>query len=460
MTDNDFVPQQPGRNLRPSAIAIDWSDSSDLCSEDENPLFRKPRKKSGIVDKKDTKETQDTSTSLRMKEKESTRPSPRIQGKTGNNNGSSRPYGTRSKREVKKSMPENSSDGDDDEASVIEVEPPPPHSTRKGKKGEAEEKPSVAAVNTPSASGRLAVRSGDLRYTDGQLVQPNKGKKKQNGPGNARVPDGFDFVCQDGGKAIRAIFQSVVSKHPLYVGSRPQLPHMLPILNVKMKDCNHLGYERTLEEKLSAQASMWRSHPRRFLYLPGCTVLMDEQRVVAFAPKTHKDAKNNFSLKSPFDSIYGEVVELFFDNGLLEMGGVFYGGKYQGHRISDLHPHGFAHTNTVPWTLSGQVLNSQQTDFGQRLRLQDAARLIATRKITFEFIALQCVGFDMDLYHSLTGQHSLIAGNSSTTQTAEANTVQSTKKRRLSASGFGVSNSTQEKGGSESPKRKRATARG
>ncbi|KAG7089020.1 hypothetical protein E1B28_010731 [Marasmius oreades] len=255
-------------------------------------------------------------------------------------------------------------------------------------------------------------------------------------------PTAIDLVFKHDEKGIRRIFKEAVRRYPLYEGGRPERCNTLPVPMFNMHICNRTGWERMLYSRISHmyhQVPSWKRSNRRLLYVPGCTVFVDDQRAVAWLPATQHNTQQNFSLKSLFETFYDETIELFYDNGLSSGGSVFYAGTYRCHSLNDLvHPLGFLQAGIesrykdTPWTLTYAVINSQERAFSQRLATSNLARLIAIGDITFDFVALQCVGFDMSLYHALTRHQDsrLGSGHVQEAQEEPASQGSSTRKRR------------------------------
>ncbi|KAF9255138.1 hypothetical protein L218DRAFT_1008907 [Marasmius fiardii PR-910] len=204
----------------------------------------------------------------------------------------------------------------------------------------------------------------------------------------------------------------------------------------------------------------------RQMSIDSCCVFIDNQRAVAFTPKSQINENHNFSLKSLFDTLYDGEFELLFDKGLSSDGHVFYAGTYRCHRLSDLHPFGFIQGNDpppaqIPWTLLRSVMNSQEPAFGQKLQVPHIARLVAAGEIKFEFIGLECVGFDMHLYRALTGYKggrvSIKVESSSGPSTGDATKAESSQKRSRKESvvsdGDGGERSSKRKDRKESKRR-------
>ncbi|KAK1233884.1 hypothetical protein PQX77_002937 [Marasmius sp. AFHP31] len=290
----------------------------------------------------------------------------------------------------------------------------------------------------PARSNQLTVSGGGLAATQ-----------------NANVPIKIDLCVADGGDSIRRKFKNAMKAYPLFIGQRPGLSDMAGITVYARDQCNCAGWQRNFEEVICAHSHTRQSSGRNLLYLPGCTVFVDEQRPVVFAPKTQEKPEWRFSLRSLFDSLYGKDVELFFDNGPTSDDRIFYAGKYRCHRLNTLHPAGFIYSHgRIPWTLPGAVLDSQEPGYGQRLRMKDAYDSISAEVVIYEFMGLQCVGFDAALYGDLTGDKSWIADRSIVAKTAKnLPEVNNTKKRRTHGHD-GESNDDGEDGTASVKKRK------
>ncbi|KAK1233885.1 hypothetical protein PQX77_002938 [Marasmius sp. AFHP31] len=251
---------------------------------------------------------------------------------------------------------------------------------------------------------------------------------------NTNAPIKIDLNVIDGGDSIRRKFGTAMKVYPLFIGQRPSLSDMTSITVYSRDKCGRVGWQREFEEAICAHSPAWKSNGRNFLYLPGCTVFVDEQRPVVFAPKTQEKPEWRLSLRSHFDSFYGKDVELFFDNGPGSDDQIFYAGKYRCHRLNALHPAGFIHSQShIPWTLKGVVLDSQEPGYGHRLRMKDAFDLIYAERIIYEFMGLQCVGFDVAFDCALTGEKSWTVARSLIAKVPKDSTpeVKDTKKRRI-----------------------------
>ncbi|KAF9259421.1 hypothetical protein L218DRAFT_667507 [Marasmius fiardii PR-910] len=135
-----------------------------------------------------------------------------------------------------------------------------------------------------------------------------------------------------------------MERHPLYEGERPERSNMQPMLMFNMHLGNKAGWERALYDRASHVMSgnlSWKKENQKLLYLPGCTVFIDDQRAIVYAPKTQNNEQHGFSLRSPLERFYGEDCELFYDNGLSSEGNVFYAGTYRCHLLNDTHPSRF-----------------------------------------------------------------------------------------------------------------------
>ncbi|EEB96066.1 hypothetical protein MPER_04862 [Moniliophthora perniciosa FA553] len=99
-----------------------------------------------------------------------------------------------------------------------------------------------------------------------------------------------------------------------------------------------------------------------------------------------------------------EERELFFDLG---KNSIFYAGTYRCVRLDHLHPNGVPYSNNICrefgltiHTLSQTIVESQIRRPG--LRHEEIAELLRSDIIKFEFVGLQCVGFNYELYYSIT----------------------------------------------------------
>ncbi|KAL0567584.1 hypothetical protein V5O48_014408 [Marasmius crinis-equi] len=275
-----------------------------------------------------------------------------------------------------------------------------------------------------------------------EATRVNKKLRKANhdsGSENQKEqPIKIDLLAEDGGKQIRKLFKKVMREYTLFEGKRVRKDNMKPITIFTTDDCERWkAWDRTFDFRISFALSTWKSDRREFMYFPGRLVFVDEQRAIAFTPRTQTNTDQRFSLVSAFDSLYGKEKELFVDNGYGQGTDIFYAGRYRCVKISGSHPAGFIHhTTELPWVLTRPVMDYQDPHFGLKLRPSDINSLMLSGEITFEFMGLQCVGFDMDLYHALS-PHTAGSSNESSCDISDSELaspdVKSKKRSRTEA---------------------------
>ncbi|ESK81751.1 hypothetical protein Moror_16745 [Moniliophthora roreri MCA 2997] len=213
---------------------------------------------------------------------------------------------------------------------------------------------------------------------------------------------------------LRQILANRMSTFPDYRGYPVQRDQLKPISFMKLRDCISLGWERNFKEALdNLYTPKSKRDTREFLYLRGRVVFVTPQHAIVIEIKTQKSSEHGFRFVSPFDDVYGEEREFFFDTittGNREWDPkVYYAGTYRIVSLKDLHPEGVPYEEKfyqrdmfdVP---ADRIINTVLESQIQRpsLRKQDATHLVKSGIIKLEFVGLQCVGFNDELYRSVT----------------------------------------------------------
>ncbi|KAI3596161.1 hypothetical protein WG66_008953 [Moniliophthora roreri] len=213
---------------------------------------------------------------------------------------------------------------------------------------------------------------------------------------------------------------------PAFKGYRIQRGNLKAVSFIKMDSCFQMGWERDFEEKLNNAVSKYHYLDSgiavesalsqvgllcewKFLYFPGLTFFVNEQHAITIAPKTQKNSKHNFSLLSSLDEMYGEERELFIDRDTAQSPSVnvFYAGRYRVVRLNDSHLKSVGYTNSFNREFGFQLHHIIPIVVGAQtqkplLREDEIRKLVASGDIKLEFIGLQCVGFERELYHAVT----------------------------------------------------------
>uniref|UniRef100_A0A0W0F4S8 Uncharacterized protein n=1 Tax=Moniliophthora roreri TaxID=221103 RepID=A0A0W0F4S8_MONRR len=181
---------------------------------------------------------------------------------------------------------------------------------------------------------------------------------------------------------------------PAFKGYRIQRGNLKAVSFIKMDSCFQMGWERDFEEKLNnawASSANGTRDLKKFLYFPGLTFFVNEQHAITIAPKTQKNSKHNFSLLSSLDEMYGEERELFIDRDTAQSPSV----NSVGYTNSFNREFGFQLHHIIPIVVGAQTQKPL-------LREDEIRKLVASGDIKLEFIGLQCVGFERELYHAVT----------------------------------------------------------
>ncbi|KAG7089019.1 hypothetical protein E1B28_010730 [Marasmius oreades] len=218
-------------------------------------------------------------------------------------------------------------------------------------------------------------------------------------------PMHFNFLTQKGVTRLRDMFNPEFRNFPKPITKVLGRTDVKPIKFMKIAECSSGGWERTLEERIQQQlADFDESLP--FAFFPGRVVFLENHHAVVFGPMAQTNKESDFELSSSFDSLIGKDRSLLFD----KEEGMFYGGRYKFVDVRGVHPSGFifdgAETTGIP-KLKQIVLASQVG--GARLRSKDIPNLIWEGQIRFEFIGLQFISFDNNLYRRLTRNTSIKA---------------------------------------------------
>ncbi|ESK81749.1 hypothetical protein Moror_16743 [Moniliophthora roreri MCA 2997] len=174
--------------------------------------------------------------------------------------------------------------------------------------------------------------------------------------------------------------------------------------------CFSMGWQRQLKEGFDKVcASSFKGTTKKHLYFPGRTFFVNDQHALAVGPKTQSSSKHNFDLESPFDELYGEERELFFDQAVTGSADIFYAGTYEIIRpnVFEAYPHGVEYDNSffhdfgmALHRVGYSVVDSQIQK--PMLRKDEIKDLAVSGDIKLEFIGLKCVGFNHDVYRSAT----------------------------------------------------------
>ncbi|KAI3605817.1 hypothetical protein WG66_012439 [Moniliophthora roreri] len=256
-----------------------------------------------------------------------------------------------------------------------------------------------------------------LAYLPDELPQASLRKHKEKTKAKlskykARITDAEETIrrlkkaaqTRNAAHSLRDELEAEMRRLPAYQGSRAEKDNMDSITFIDKKDCCSMGWEREFQERFDKARKSVKS-ASKFLYLPGRTFFVDDsQHALAIGPLAQKSEAHNFELASTLDGMVDEERELFFDLG---KDSIFYAGTYRYVRLDHLYPDGVPYSNNIHGefgltirTLSQTVVESQI----QRpsLRHEEIAELIKSDTIKLEFIGLQCVGFNYELYYSIT----------------------------------------------------------
>uniref|UniRef100_A0A0W0FL17 Uncharacterized protein n=1 Tax=Moniliophthora roreri TaxID=221103 RepID=A0A0W0FL17_MONRR len=152
----------------------------------------------------------------------------------------------------------------------------------------------------------------------------------------------------------------------------------------------------------------WRTNGRPWCYLQQRLFFLGTQHALAITPVSGDYESLGISLRSEFGDIYGQDVDLFFHMTTNELGGgrrsIFYAGKYRFLRVDCRKPFSDrSYFESWHLDLNGLIFAVQGAQVrGERLTYERAKEVIKSAAIKFEYVGLQCVGFDMELYNHIT----------------------------------------------------------
>ncbi|KAI3605836.1 hypothetical protein WG66_012458 [Moniliophthora roreri] len=201
------------------------------------------------------------------------------------------------------------------------------------------------------------------------------------------------------------LFSEEMNALPLYNGIGIKFRDMKPVTFVALLECFHMGWERRFRDRLSLACRNMNTARHLPLYLPGRTFFVGPQHALGVGPTTQDNTNHDFSLSSPFENLYGEERELFFDAPQVDSTRreIFYGGTYKCVSLTHCHPNGLQLDKKwrIPVDrISPSIVLSQVQ--GPALRAQEARDQIESGGIRLEFVGLQCIGFNRELYTHVT----------------------------------------------------------
>ncbi|KAK7042924.1 hypothetical protein VNI00_008660 [Paramarasmius palmivorus] len=268
--------------------------------------------------------------------------------------------------------------------------------------GKCSDQPSLTSVQRSNSQGVSRWRAAPTIIQEPRNPVPLLPPERQN------AKDGLDF------SKFRNIYFSVIfakdmDQLPLYTKPAIKPGDMGSVTFTNLKHCLHTGWERTFDRQLSQICSSMERSRQPFLYLPGRTFFVGPQHAVGIGPAAQENKKHGFQLRSLFSDLYSQRRELFFDTAPANADSakrfIYYAGTYKCLPL----PH-----RTMAWDsrwnvpierFSLSVVSSLVQ--GSSLSPQDAKELVESGDIKLEFIALQCVGFNGDLYRLVTGPNDL-----------------------------------------------------
>ncbi|KAI3605906.1 hypothetical protein WG66_012442 [Moniliophthora roreri] len=200
------------------------------------------------------------------------------------------------------------------------------------------------------------------------------------------------------------LFEDIMNNLEGYNGPGHTFSSLRPITFMNVAQCNNTGWHRSFEERLALQYTPWKDSNRKVLVITRRLYFVTDQHAVAFAPMTQDSAEHDFALISPFQDLHDEEVEVFFNDisDTRNTAPIFYAGKFRVVRLNHLHPDGIKCEKSWKIPLGGLVcaVTSSQAR-GPPLRSTDIKSFLKNGDIKLEFIGLQCIGFDEDLYSSV-----------------------------------------------------------
>ncbi|KAK7021294.1 hypothetical protein VNI00_017469 [Paramarasmius palmivorus] len=202
-----------------------------------------------------------------------------------------------------------------------------------------------------------------------------------------------------------------------------------PVSFMEMSLCSEMGWERIFQAKFRDTFDPPQSQNVEPLYIPGRIHLVNDKHAYAVVPMTQTNSKHDFELLSAFDTLYGEIRELFFDKTTQSskpQNDVFYAGTYRILGLKHLHLQGMAFNKTLSQSLD-YIVDSVADAQVQRPMLgrSEIRRLVKSGSIKLEMIGLQYIKFNADLYGKVT-----VKGRSSKQSKAQAAGAPNKKKRK------------------------------
>ncbi|KAK7021295.1 hypothetical protein VNI00_017470 [Paramarasmius palmivorus] len=200
---------------------------------------------------------------------------------------------------------------------------------------------------------------------------------------------------------------SEIKRLPMFDALPKQRNKLKRVLFIDMDLCREMGWERFFQERFqetynSASNNSFGGNRtmHKLLYTPGRTFFFYKNHALTIGPKTQTNVEHDFELLSPFDDMYDQRRELFFDKTTLSghnhKKDIFYGGTYQVVGLKDLHPQGERGLGCIVDAIADA--QTQKPPLGK----SKIKELVLSGDIKLELVGLQCVGFDEDLYQRVT----------------------------------------------------------